>query len=197
MSEIRYIGINQRVPIVVLENAIIYLLRGELRFKEEVLRDLSEHFEGKNRIEKGYLIIRRILLMTGFSKEIQKNFTENSYMSLQESERRAILLLLIAEAYPFAMDLMSIIIKTLRVQPSVNVTYIKTQLAILYGSNRTMFLAKDALLSMFVELRIYERPKSGLYSLHPPLPIYTLQLSALVRSKIADNAEMMSYFMLP
>ena len=182
MSEKKQILIDQRVPIVVLENAIIYLLRGELRFKEEVIRDLSEHLEGKNRIEKSFKIIRKVLLSTDFAQQIQKEFTEQSFLQLQASERKAILLLLLTEAYPFIFDLINSITKTLRVQPIVNTNYINTSLANLYGSNRTLYLGISSILTMLVELGIYYRPKTGLYSKSEQLELYNTNLIHLTRT---------------
>jgi hypothetical protein len=194
MSEKKQISIDQRVPIIVLENAMIYLLRGELRFKEEVLRDLSEHLEGRNRIEKSFKVIRKVLFSTDFAQQIQKEFTEQSFLQLQASERKGILLLLLTEAYPFIFDLVSSMTKTLRVQTIVNTNYINTNLATLYGSNRTLYVGISSILTMLCEIGIYVRPKKGLYAKSDVFPIYNTTLIHLIKSIVVKDSILEEYF---
>lgn len=175
MSEKKYIGIDQRIPMAVLENAVIYLLRGELRFKEEILRDLNEHFTGQTRIKKALTIIGRVF-NSDLANQLQKDFTEQHFLQLQPSERKAIIFLLLVESYPFLFDLLSVMTKTLRVQNTINITYIDSQLATLYGSNRTMFVAIEVLFPLLIELEVFVRIKKGLYSKCPPFLLYNTNL---------------------
>jgi len=62
MKNQNYIGINQRIPLNVLEQSLIqFLTTGELD-KPFVMEQLSIFFNGKNRIAKAYGIIKKIFI---------------------------------------------------------------------------------------------------------------------------------------
>ena len=107
-----------------------------------------------------------------YQKTCLKNSNNSSFLQLQSSERKAIIFLLLVEGYPFIFDLVNILTRTLRVQPSVNSAYISSQLASLYGSNRAVFNAMNAALPMLIELGVYQRLKIGLYSLGSAFEVY-------------------------
>jgi hypothetical protein len=159
----RYIGINQRVPIQVLGNALIYLLRGDLHIREEIRRDLSEHFNGQNRLKKAVQYVNRILFLSGTAKKFATSFDLDTYTHLPESDKRAVMLSLLASAYPFVFDLTSNIMTILQAQPLVNTAYIQEKMSAKYGSNRTMFVGINAVVPMLIELNVVKRPKVGFY----------------------------------
>lgn len=158
-----YIGINQRIPIQVLDNALMYILRGELLFQEEVLRDLSEHIGGQNRLKKALQIVNRIILSTEAAKLVAQHFSFEEYTHLPDSDKKALITALIANAYPFAYHLMSIMGTVLKVQPFVNAQYINEKMSEKYGSNRATDIANYSLIPMFLELGFINRKQVSLY----------------------------------
>lgn len=159
----RYIGINQRVPIQVLDHALIYLLRGDLHIRTEIGRDLSEHFSGTNRLGKAVQYVNRILFLSDTANKFANSFDLETYIHLPESDKRAVMLALFAGAYPFVYDLISNVMAILQAQPLVNTTYIQEKMSAKYGSNRTMFVGISAVIPMLIELNLLKRPKTGFY----------------------------------
>lgn len=158
-----YIGIDKRIPIQVLDNALIYLLRGDLLFQEEVLRDLSEHVKGQNRLKKALRVVNKIMLTTDAAKLVVKHFSFEEYSHLLDSDKKALITALITNAYPFAYQLLNVMATVLKVQPFINAQYVNEKMSEKYGSNRTIHVANYSLIPMFIELGIINRKKVSMY----------------------------------
>jgi hypothetical protein len=173
MNQKKFIGINQRIPFLLLENALLYAFRNNSNLNDqEVVRDISEHFEGKNSGAKRLVVIRRIITGTPFAQQVLTDFTEQTYLQLQNSERKTLVFLLLIAAYPITFDLLAAMVKTLRVQQIVTTSYIHTQLTAKYGSNRPLFVAVGAVIPMLIEIGVFSRQKIACYTKNEPLLIY-------------------------
>lgn len=161
----KYIGINQRVPFVVLDTALhTYLKEGRIQ-REDVYCHLKEFFKGENRIGKasGYLFQifkkneKHIISLSGQIKA-------SDYVKLPESDRTAFILCILALTYPVTYDLLLALSSGFKVQPSLNSKYFTHKMTALYGSNRSVYNAIEALIPTLIEMRLINRKKAGLYS---------------------------------
>lgn len=160
----KYIGINQRVPFSVLDNALSYYLEsGELN-REEILAEMLAVTKGENRAEKALKYAIQILTRPEpLLKHLQKVFSSGKYARFSESERKVIVLCLVCYTFPIVYDALCSIATVLKVQPCVSRAYINQKMGVIYGSNRTLDVALDAIIPMMIELNTIKREKTGIY----------------------------------
>lgn len=164
MRTTKSIGINQRIPLQVLDNAIIYNLKGIIDIKTEIVRDLSEHFTGENRIGKGYVAFRKILFASKTATFFFKNCPIDKYLSLSEHDRKAVWLSLLSATYPFVYELVSEFAESFKTQSVVNTLSIANRIKSIYGSNRASEIGLYAIIPTLIELGIITRPKNAVYA---------------------------------
>ena len=168
-AEGKFIGINQRVPFRVLDQGLFrFLQQGQLH-RSDVLSDMLEVTGGRNRASKaaGYAVTVLSRPQAPL-EELKAQLSAEDYMNLPDQERKVILMALLACTYPVAYDLMVILGSGFKVQPKINRAWINQKMAALYGSNRTLDIALDALLPMLIELGVMQREKTGIYAACPP-----------------------------
>ncbi|MCB1190188.1 MAG: hypothetical protein H7A23_08325 [Leptospiraceae bacterium] len=167
-----YIGINQKIPVSVLDMGLHkFLLNGKID-RDELQKGLSESIAGKNRLQKAVMHSVNILSKPKpIIAEIQKSFSAEKYLQLEKRERNVIILSLIAFLYPMAYQLLVSITSAFKEQPLVNAKLIKQNMSSIYGNNRALELGIYALLPMFIELEIIQRHKKGIYEKNPSYTI--------------------------
>lgn len=160
----RFIGINQRVPVRLLEHHLAGFIQTGKIDRDAIKSDMALVYEGKNRADKGALFAWRILTHDKVSLAfMRKSIGSERYDSLGEADRRALILAMIAGAYPIFADVLGIFAKVFRVQDVVSRSYVAKKASDLYGSNRTLEIALDAIFPMLVDLGVIAREKKGVY----------------------------------
>ena len=162
----KYIGINQRIPFDVLDAALYRFLDNETIDKTLILTHLKEFTKGENRALKATsYAVQTLYRQKKYLLELKKVIDCNAYLKLPESDRKAIILCLLCLTFPLAYDLLFALASGFKVQPQLNRQFINQKMATLYGSNRTLDIALDALIPMIIELATVERVKIGIYKL--------------------------------
>ena len=165
-SKGKYIGLNQRIPFDVLDAAIHFYLMNGVIDKEYIFQRMQEFTSGANRANKaaGYVVqilTRQVKLLNQMSKVIK----EVPYNSIRIDDRKAFCLCLISLTYPITYDLLVALAQGFKVQSQINKKFINEKVKTLYGSNRTVDVAIDALLPMIIELNTIKRDKVSIYSM--------------------------------
>ncbi len=164
----RYIGINQRVPIELLEKYITNYLETGTIDTTAMKADMALVYKGHNRALKASQYTNRILSLDKPVLEfIQKRIGHERYKKLNATDKHAITLTLITLAYPLFYDVIAVLAKVFRVQELVSRRYIAQKIGSLYGSNRTLEIALDAVFPMLVEINLIVRDKRGVYRAIP------------------------------
>ena len=162
----KYLGINQRIPFEVLDAAVHSYLLGLTVERAVISQQMREFTSGENRIRKAtdytVQIIKRQLRLLDFLKYALK---ETEYNSLNLAERKVVCLCLIGLTYPIAYDLLTALGQGFKVQTDINRKFINEKVMSIYGSNRTVDIAIDALIPMLIELNTIKREKVGIYSI--------------------------------
>ena len=161
----KYIGINQRVPFNVLNDGIIRLLQSEEVTLNDFRHDMAQYSKGANRIDKASKYAMQILSRPTIIKAIQSKFNPESYNFLSETDRKAMVLCLLALTYPITYDMLVSLSAIFKVQPQVNRSTINSKMSAIYGSNRTLDIAIDALIPMIIELSTVRRSKVSIYEI--------------------------------
>ena len=156
------IGINQRIPISILEMALLATLDGQA--SSDYFVELAQtEYEGENRIKKALSVMNRLTV----KNELMPFLVENAELvkaSLRnKNDRSLILAAVICSAYGFAYDVTSTMGKYFHVQEQVITSLVQDKMAAKYGSNRSLPNAMNCVLPMLIEAGIIVRPKIGFY----------------------------------
>ena len=177
----KYIGINQRIPFDVLDTSIHRFLTDGVIEKGSIFQHMQEYTPGTNRANKASNYVVQILKRQGYILEhFKKSLKEVPYSSLRIDDRKAFSLCLISLTYPITYDLLVALAQGFKVQSQLNKKFISEKVMSIYGSNRTVDIAIDALLPMMIELNTIKRDKVSLYSLASSLVITNKFVSELV-----------------
>jgi len=162
----KYIGINQRIPFGVIDAGLYRLLRDNTINKDLIISHLREFTKGENRLLKAAQYTVQVLSRPEKCiLELSKFIGAEEYLKLPITDRNAIILSLVTLTYPITYDLLVSLASGFKVQAHINRQFINKKMAALYGSNRTLDIALDALLPMIIELGTIERVKTSLYAL--------------------------------
>jgi hypothetical protein len=165
MTTGKFIGINQRVPFNVLDTAILQYLESGTINKNDILAHMKEFTKGENRAMKATKYAVQILTrQSKVLNELKKKVDHETYLKMRTSDRKALVLCLVSLTYPITYDLLVALAAGFKVQNQINKAFINQKVAAIYGSNRTMDIALDALLPMIIELDTVKRDKISLYS---------------------------------
>jgi len=180
-SKGKYIGLNQRIPFDVLDSAIHYYLEKGVIDKDFIFQRMQEFTNGANRAKKATTYVFQILTRQKKVLEQLKKFIENTpYGALRIDDRKALCLCLISLTYPITYDLLIALSQGFKVQSQINKKFISEKVMSIYGSNRTVDIAIDALLPMIIELNTIKRDKISIYSIATKLMITNRYVSELV-----------------
>ena len=164
MSSEKFVGINQRVPYVILDESLKHYLYSGKILREEIFTSMLSVTPGENRAKKAtmyaYQILTRPKKLLAF---IEKSFSASVYEKLSEHDRKAVILCLVATTFPITYDLLCTMGVVFKTQEQISRAFINKKMASLYGSNRTLAIGIDALMPMLIELGVLERVKMGIY----------------------------------
>lgn len=177
----RNISINQRIPLDVLEAALIAFLN-EQYSQAYVMEQLMGAFEGSNRLKKAYDIVRKIIPQTPLISFLTENKGPVLLALKNKNDRNLILISLLNAAYPFSFDILRVFGKYFQVQEFVNTSLIEKTISAKYGSNRATSNGMYAVIPMFIEGGVFEREKVGLYAFHGALTISEIAKSCFAQS---------------
>ena len=176
----KVIGFRQKVPYRVLENSLYLLLRDEKLDDEEIKRDLSEHFNGANRLSKAMTTVNSIIKNNQpIVSRLRKTVNAEGFLKLAESDRKAIIVCLLCLAYPIAYQTLIVAATVFKIQDYITRDLLHQKMAAIYGSNRSTYIAIGELLPTFIELELFKKEKKSLYSKSNQKPIFNQTVSEL------------------
>lgn len=161
------IGINQRIPLQILEIALRSHLNGEYD-EEYIVEQLRLDFDGENRIKKALDIVNKITRNNPLISEVEKEKNRVLLALKRENDRNLILTALSCTAFPFYYQVLLEFARFLKVQEVVNTDLIRKTIGSKYGSNRSMENGLYCVIPMLLEANIIDRPKQGIYSKSSP-----------------------------
>ena len=156
------IGINQRIPIPLLEMALIAALQGKAT--PEYFAELAgTEYQGENRIRKSTYVMNRLTMRNPLMPVLLENADAVTAALRSPKDRPVILSAVINAAYSFGYDLTAILGKYLHVQPEVTTALLSSKLSEKYGSNRSLPNAMNCIIPMLIEAGLFARPRTGFF----------------------------------
>ena len=180
------IGINQRIPISLLEMALLATLEGQ--GTPEYFAELaSTEYQGENRIRKSTYVMGRLTNRNPLMPFLQENRDSVIVALRSKSDRPIILAAVINSAYSFGYDLTAIMGKYLHVQTQVTTALLSSKLSEKYGSNRSLPNAMNCIIPMLIEAGFFHRPRPGFFEAIHHSGYSQLALDAYKRSFFQHN----------
>lgn len=179
-SKGKYIGISNRIPLVVMEYAIgEYINTGQVNAQAYFMY-IQEFTKGENRAKKTSSHLLSIInknnnLISQLAKEIKGDF-----LSLSENDRIAVLISLYALTFPIAYDILLAFSVGFKVQEVISKRVVLEKMGALYGSNRSMHIGVDETIPLFIDCGIITRQKIGIYAKGLTLKITNNFVSELI-----------------
>ena len=156
------IGINQRIPIHILELALCAALQDDA--SSEYFSELvATEYKGENRIKKAVSVINKLTIRNPLFGYLHEHADAVLAAMKNKHDRPLLFGAVICAAYPFGFDTLSIMGKYFHVQQQVNTNLITQRMASKYGSNRSLPNALYCVLPMFIEAGLLNRPVAGIY----------------------------------
>jgi hypothetical protein len=176
----KFIGINQRVPYPVLDQALGRWLQTGALDREGIARDMQTFTKGANRAHKATQYAVTIFSRSEKILEVLKaHLPFQVYIKLPDHERKALVNAMVACAFPFAYDLMVAIAASLKAQAQISKAAIEQKIAAQYGSNRTVEVGIEAVLPMLIEMGVLARLKPGIYTLGKTIALQNTLVSEI------------------
>ena len=139
------IGINQRIPMNILELALLAELQGNAT--GEYFRELaSTEYNGQNRIGKAVSVMNRLTKKNRLMPYLMEKKTEVEAMLRNQADKPLLLTAIICSAYGFGYDVVALLGKYFHAQEIVT-----TELP----------NALYCILPMLIEAKLLERPEAG------------------------------------
>lgn len=180
------IGINQRIPISLLEMALLATLEGQ--GTPEYFAELAgTEYQGENRIRKSTYVMGRLTNRNPLMPFLQENKDAVISALRSKADRPIILAAVINSAYSFGYDLTAILGKYLHVQTQVTTALLASKLSEKYGSNRSLPNAMNCVIPMLIEAGFFHRPCPGFFEAIHHSGYSQLALEAYKRSFFQHN----------
>ena len=154
------IGINQRIPMNILELALLAELQGNAT--TDYFRELAAtEYNGQNRIGKAVSVMNRLTKKNRLMPYLMEKKTEVEAMFRNQADKPLLLTAIICSAYGFGYDVVALLGKYFHAQEIVTTELIRQKMSEKYGSNRSLPNALYCILPMLIEAKLLERPEAG------------------------------------
>jgi hypothetical protein len=164
------IGINQRIPMQSLEDAVIALLNGS--YDDEYAAELAKRdYAGENRIKKAVQAINKITKNNPLLPLMLDNPVVVRKALKSHDDKAIVLISLVNSVYEFCYDVTATLGKYFHAQTLVPTSLLTNKMSEKYGTNRSLPNGLNCILPMLIDAGFIERPKIGFYKMVHLLPI--------------------------
>jgi len=180
------IGINQRIPIGIIELAIKAVL--DDRYDDEYAAELARmEFSGENRIKKTVKVINRIVKTNVLMPYLVENTGKVRQALKNPDDRGMICISLVNAAYPFCYDVTAVLGRYFHAQKEIGTPLITSKLSAKYGTNRSLPNGLYCILPMLIEAGFITRPRPGFYQMTHLAPQTDIAKVIYQKSFLANN----------
>lgn len=156
------IGINQRIPIEMIEQALKAVL--DNRYDDDYGAELARmEYNGENRIKKAVKVINRITKTNVLMPYLMENADKVKLALKNPDDKGIICISLVNAAYPFCYDVTTVLARYFHAQKEIGTPLITSKLSSKYGTNRSLPNGLYCILPMLIEAGFIVRPKAGFY----------------------------------
>lgn len=163
MAEVdKSLGLHQRIPMDILNEAFKAELNGELDL-ERLSELINTEYAGENRQKKGFRQVKTTLADNPLVEYCRGRKDEVLTALKSVSDRNLILSAVIAARYPFVYDLFCALAKQFRLQDEINTDLILRMMGAKYGANKSVYNVQINAVAQMLEAGLITRAKVGVY----------------------------------
>ncbi len=179
-SKGKYIGISNQIPLVVFEYAVSdYISTGQIN-SEKYLSYLKEFTNGENRANKSLNQLVLILKKNIELLDLVSLRTNRNFANLSNNDQLGLLVCMFSLTFPIAYDILIAFSSVFKIQDVISKRVILEKMGSLYGSNRSMIIGCDETVRLFIDIKLINRQKVGLYSKGKKLTISNNLIAELI-----------------
>lgn len=180
------IGINQRIPIEMIEQALKAVL--DNRYDEDYGAELARmEYNGENRIKKAVKVINRITKTNVLMPYLMENVDKVKLALKNPDDKGIICISLVNAAYPFCYDVTTVLGRYFHAQKEIGTPLITSKLSSKYGTNRSLPNGLYCILPMLIEAGFIVRPKAGFYQMAHLSPQTEIAKTIYQKSFLCNN----------
>jgi len=160
----KYIGISNRIPLVVFEYAISdYLKTGSIH-SDDYYKYILEFTRGENRAKKTLNHLNSIIKRNDNLLNLLSNSSNFDFDILTTDEKQGLLICLFSLTFPITYDILLSFAMGFKVQEVISKKVIVDKIGAQYGSNRAMHIGVDETMPLLINCDLIHRIKTGLYT---------------------------------
>lgn len=180
------IGINQRIPIEIIESAIKAIL--DDRYDNEYAAELARmEYSGENRIKKAVAIINHVTKNNPLMPYLLENADKVKFALKNPDDRGMICIAMVNAAYTFCYDVTTVLGRYFHAQKEVGTPLVTSRLSEKYGTNRSLPNGLYCILPMLVEAGFITRPRVGAYQMNRLTPQSEIAQIIYQKSFLCNN----------
>ncbi len=180
------IGINQRIPIEIIEQALKAML--DDRYSDDYAAELARlEYSGENRIKKSVKVINRIVKTNVLMPYMLENAGKIKLALKTPDDKGLICIALVNAAYPFCYDVTTVLGRYFHAQKEISTSLITSKLSAKYGTNRSLPNGLYCILPMLIEARFISRPRPGFYQIGHLTPQIDITKEMYQKSFLCNN----------
>lgn len=163
MIQNKTLGIQQRIPLYVLGEALKeYLATGAVD-EQHIKEMLQADYAGENRIKKSLNQIASVIDRTALTPFINEHKDEIAAAMASTTDRPLILIALICGRYPFCYHVAKVFAKQFRQQDTISAQLLDKLIAETYGYNKSTQNSRNCAVPQMLEAGLIKRDKPALF----------------------------------
>ena len=180
------IGIDQRIPIRVMEAAIKAVFDDSYSI-EWAKTNLEPELNGKNRLAKAVTELNNATANNPLMEFVKANKDKVLDALQYKSDKTLVLVGLINAAFGFGYNTTMVMGKYFHVQDCISKALLAEKMSEMYAYNKSVDNALYRILPMFIEAGLIVRPSTGIYSRVPLEPQTDIAVEIYRKSFFTNN----------
>ena len=177
MTQSKTLGIQQRIPLYVLGEALKEYLAAGVVDEQHIKEMLQADYAGENRIKKSYNQIASVIDRNELTPFINEHSDEIALALASPTDRPLILTALICGRYPFCYHVAKVFAKQFRQQDTISAQLLDKLIAETYGFNKSTQNSRNCAVPQMIEAGLIKRDKPALFeSAEPVTPTHQVTI---------------------
>ena len=177
MIQNKILGIQQRIPLYVLGEALKqYLADGTIN-EQHIKEMLQADYAGENRIKKSYNQIASVIERSPLTPYVNQNKEQISAALVSSIDRPLIMIALICGRYHFCYQVAKLFAKQFRQQDTISAQVLDKLIADVYGYNKSTQNSRNCAVPQMIEAGLIKREKPAVFEpIEPISPIHQITI---------------------
>lgn len=169
MIQNKILGIQQRIPLFVLKEALLAFISDGTVDVNNIKQMLQADYAGENRIKKTYNQVNSVITNSPLTPFIQEHGAQLADAVKSATDQPLILTALICGRYHFCYQVAKILAKQFRQQDIVSSQLLDKLISEIYGYNKSTQNSRNCAVPQLIEAGLIARPQPAMYEAVDPI----------------------------